>query len=83
MITSSDYIKINYEDQRLSRYANIQQNVFYTHSEYLAAYEAWTTSYSGARWPEWDDYCDVRDKVPRGTNAKFRQERGSREAMTH
>jgi hypothetical protein len=66
-------LELEYEQTRLTRYQNVRTNVFYPPAEIMAAYEAWATSYSGKRDMEWDDWSDVRDGVPRGTNAQIRR----------
>jgi hypothetical protein len=48
----------------------------YTIEELSTAYWAWALEKQG-REPQWDAYCDVRDCVPLGTNAKIRQERNN------
>ena len=73
MITSTFTLKIEYERTRLGRYGDTRQNVFYSQVELGAACESWATQYAGKREMEWDDYCDVRDRVPRGTNAAIRR----------
>lgn len=77
MIYDSARLKLDYEPTRLGRYAGVRREAFYSNIDLYAAYENWATPYTGSRQPEWDEYCDVRDLVPKGTNAKIRRERAS------
>lgn len=82
MLKDTEHLKVDYELVRCGRYDGTTRNVFYPQIEMLAAYEAWATAYSGKRELEWDEWCDVRDGVPRGTNAKIRAVR-SQNVMRH
>lgn len=73
MITSPERIKKEYEPTRLLRYASIR-TVFYPAKELENAYLVWATTTPSARHQEWDEYCDIRDAVPLGTNAKIRRQ---------
>lgn len=65
----------DYEPIRLSRYENVKQGVKYSLDARREAYTEWSEAYTGSRENLWDVYCDVRDSVPRGTNAKIRKHR--------
>jgi len=73
MITDSQKIKLEYEIVRRGRYAGIKET-YYHHSELVNAYLEWANAPYG-REAEWDLWCDLRDEVPRGTNAKIRKEK--------
>jgi len=59
-----------YEQFRSARYNGIS---IVEHSEeaFLKAYLAWKDT-EGRREFEWDEYCDIRDNVPLGTNKEYR-----------
>lgn len=73
MITSTEKLKKEYEPTRLLRYASIR-TVFYSPKELENAYIMWATTNPACRITEWDEYCDIRDAVPLGTNAKIRRQ---------
>lgn len=62
-----------YEPNRLLRYTGIKLNVNYTAEEFSEAYLDWV-NFPYGREKQWDAYCDVRDRVPRGTNARIRRQ---------
>ena len=66
---------LEYEESRVARYKGYSQDVYYSQSEFDSLYRAWAGRYAGTREPEWDAYCDARDRVRRGTNEKIRKER--------
>lgn len=67
-------IREQYESARLSRYSRITKRVSYTNEQLKIVYDLWANHPYG-REHLWDDYCDVRDGVPRGTNTMIRKER--------
>jgi len=71
MIPHGGEIKRDYEPARLMRYGNTRQTAVYTQEEYNEAYWAWAL-YPYGREVQWDFWCDARDRVPPGTNAKIR-----------
>lgn len=75
MITSTERLKIEYECSRMGRYKGYRIGIKYTSLELSVAFENWCEGKSHNREMEWDDYCDVRDGVSRGTNGKIRRER--------
>ncbi len=74
MLTDSLRLKLDYERTRLNRYGRDVKTATYTEEEYLEAYNDWVTHPYG-REHLWDLYCDVRDRVPMGTNATIRRRR--------
>lgn len=74
MITDPESIKQQYEGARLNRYSGIKRNIWYSPEDFLFAYELWANHPYG-REHLWDEYCDVRDGVPRGTNTHIRRDR--------
>lgn len=78
MITESGRIRIEYEPTRLGRYGDTKRDVGYAPVDLLNAYWEWSHTPSHKREPEWDLYCDVRDRVPMGTNAKIRSQKLSK-----
>lgn len=73
MIHDSLTLKLDYELTRLERYKE-RKRADYTVTELAEAYWAWVLAPYG-RNTEWDSYCDMRDNVPRGTNARIRKDR--------
>lgn len=60
-----------YEELRKSRYTGIPAHQ-YTSEEIWNSYQAWVSAWDKKRDEEWDEYCDARDGVPKGTNRMFR-----------
>lgn len=73
MLTDSLRITLEYEQTRLYRYLGIKQRIDYTSDDFRDMYVLWVTSSTGNREKEWDNYCDIRDRVPRGTNWRIRR----------
>lgn len=75
MITETGRLRLEYESTRLGRYGDTRQDVAHPPVDLVNAYWEWSHTPSHKREPEWDTYCDIRDRVPRGTNAKIRKRR--------
>ncbi len=77
MITNPEDIRRQYEPTRLSRYSHIKKRETYTAEDLCLVYEIWRNHpYSRERL--WDDYCDIRDRMPRGTNNAIRKVRAAK-----
>lgn len=74
MITDPESIRQQYEHARLSRYSGIKRGIWYSNEDLQFTYDIWANHPYG-REHLWDDYCDARDGVPRGTNARIRKDR--------
>lgn len=74
MIGGPKSIKLDYELTRLERYKDVRKRQKYSPEEYMEAYEAWITEL-GSRTHLWDAYYDIRDGMPKGTNAKIHRDR--------
>jgi len=74
VIDTFNYVKIDYERMRMSRYRGVKETVKYPSEEVYARYLGWATN-PGRREDLWDLYCDVRDGVPLGTNKKIETSR--------
>lgn len=70
MIDIDNYVKVDYERMRMSRYRNVKESVRYPVEELCARYLNWAND-PGVREGAWLLYCDVRDSVPLGTNRKI------------
>jgi hypothetical protein len=68
---SDGYAMDRYERDRLGRYGHTPQNEPYSQSDLLLAYDIWSQDKHEDRQKHWDFYCDVRDCVKLGTNAKI------------
>ncbi len=77
MITDPESIQRQYEPTRLSRYSHVKKRTYYSLEDYSWAYLKWANE-KFAREHYWDDYCDMRDGVPQGTNRAIRKERTSK-----
>lgn len=73
MITDPESIKRQYEPSRLNRYSNLKRDVWYSPENLQFAYDLWADHPYG-REHLWDNYCDARDCVPSGTNARIRKD---------
>lgn len=76
MITDPESIRIQYESVRLSRYSHVKKRACYSPEDFSWAYQKWSNE-KFAREHYWDDYCDMRDGVPLGTNAAIRKDRSA------
>ena len=74
VITETARLKIEYELTRLGRYKDTKQNVSYTDKDLAYAYYNWAMAGTHREY-QWDLYCDIRDRVPEGTNSAIRRER--------
>lgn len=60
-----------YEADRMRRYASIDQRKEWSHEDIVFYYKQWNSDKRFSRQRTWDEYCDVRDGFPLGTNASL------------
>lgn len=64
----------DYFHERMARYLKIPYRHQYTDDEILRAYKNWSSLEPGFRDEAWDTYCDARDSMPLGINARIRMD---------